>query len=93
MVFERPIVRSVQYLGNQEIKTKKLQEATGLKVGSPFDASANREAAKKIESLYRETEGYSEATVDIEKGSHRDDRDVVFRIHEGVKNRIIWARL
>ncbi|HET6327300.1 MAG TPA: BamA/TamA family outer membrane protein [Planctomycetaceae bacterium] len=89
-VFERPIVRSVQYLGNLEIKTKKLQEATGLKVGSPFDASANREAAKKIETLYRETEGYSEATVDLEKGGNRDDRDVVFRIHEGVKNRIIW---
>jgi outer membrane protein insertion porin family len=90
LVFERPIVRSVQYLGNKDIKTKKLEEATGLKVGSPFDASANREAAKKIESLYREQEGYSEATVDLERGGNRDDRDVVFRIHEGVKNRIIW---
>jgi outer membrane protein insertion porin family len=90
VVFERPIVRSVQYLGNKDIKTKKLEEATGLKVGSPFDASGNREAAKKIESLYREQEGYSEATVDLEKGGNRDDRDVVFRIHEGVKNRIIW---
>jgi outer membrane protein insertion porin family len=89
-VFERPIVRSVQYIGNHEVKTKKLEEATGLKVGSPFDPSANREAAKKIESFYREQEGYSEATVDLEKGGNRDERDVVFRIHEGVKNRIIW---
>ena len=40
LVFERPIVRSVQYLGNQDVKTKKLEEATGLKVGSPFDAGA-----------------------------------------------------
>jgi outer membrane protein insertion porin family len=90
VVLERPIVRSVQYIGNQEVKTKKLEEATGLKVGSPFDPSANREATKKIESLYREQEGFSEATVDLEKGGNRDDRDVVFRIHEGVKNRIIW---
>ena len=88
-VFERPIVRSVAYIGNKEVKTAKLAEATGLKVGSPFDASANVEAAKKIESFYRE-QGYSEATVDIEKGSHRDDRDVVFRIHEGVKQKIMW---
>src|SRR5580704_19596976 len=90
LVFERPIVRSVQYLGNHDVKTKKLEEATGLKLGSPFDASANREAAKKIETLYREQEGYSEATVDLEKGGNRDDRDVVFRIHEGMKQRIIW---
>jgi len=89
-VFERPIVRSVQYIGNKEVKTKKLEEATGLKVGSPFDASANREAAKKIESLYREQEGFSEATVDLEKGGNRDDRDVIFRIHEGVKQKIMW---
>jgi outer membrane protein insertion porin family len=88
-VFERPIVRSVQYVGNVGVKTKKLEEATGLKVGSPFDASANVEAAKKIESFYRD-EGYSEATVDLEKGGKRDDRDVVFRIHEGVKQKIMW---
>jgi outer membrane protein insertion porin family len=89
VVFERPIVRSVAYVGNLEIKTKKLEEATGLKVGSPFDASANVEAAKKIESFYRE-QGYSEATVDLEKGGKRDDRDVLFRIHEGVKQKIMW---
>jgi outer membrane protein insertion porin family len=89
VVFERPIVRSVEYVGAQEVKTKKLAEATGLKVGSPFDASANREAAKKLESFYRE-QGYSEATVDLEKGGNRDDRDVVFRIHEGVKQKIMW---
>jgi outer membrane protein insertion porin family len=89
-VFERPIVRSVQYIGNKDVKTKKLEEATGLKVGSPFDPSANREAAKKIESFYREQEGYSEATCDLEKGGNRNDRDVIFRIHEGMKQRIIW---
>ena len=89
VVFERPIVRSVAYVGNGQVKTKKLAEATGLKVGSPFDASANREAAKKIETFYRE-QGYAEATVDLEKGGNRDDRDVVFRIHEGPSEKIMW---
>ena len=48
VVFERPIVRSVAYVGNKEIKTKKLEEATGLKVGSPFDARPTSRRPRRL---------------------------------------------
>ena len=88
-VIERPIVHSVTYLGASEIKIKKLTEETGLKVGSPYDMSANKEAAKRLENFYHE-KGYTEATVDLVKGDNPDQRDVVFRIHEGVSQKIVW---
>ena len=88
-VIERPIVRSVVYLGAKEIKVKTLSQETGLKVGSPYDMSANKEAAKRLENFYRE-KGYTEATVDLIKGGKPEERDVVFRIHEGVKQKIVW---
>lgn len=88
-VIERPIVRSVTYLGANEVKTKKLAEETGLKVGSPYDMSANKEAAKRLESYYHD-KGYTEATVDLIKGNKPEERDVVFRIHEGVSQKVVW---
>jgi outer membrane protein assembly factor BamA len=89
IVLERPIVRSVEYKGNTDIKSSKLAAQSGLKVGSPYEVSFNREAAKRLESFYHEKD-YTEATVELEKGNSRDDRDVIFRIHEGPKQKIAW---
>jgi outer membrane protein insertion porin family len=88
-VIERPIVRSVKYLGASEVKPKKLAEETGLKVGSPYDMSANKESAKRLESYYHD-QGYTEATVDLISGDKPEQRDVVFRIHEGVSQKVVW---
>jgi outer membrane protein insertion porin family len=88
-VLERPIVRKVEYIGCKEIKAKKLAQETGLKVGSPYDMEANKQAAKRLETYYRE-QGYTEATVDLIQGSKPEERDVVFRIHEGVKQKVVW---
>ncbi|ADG68191.1 outer membrane protein assembly complex, YaeT protein [Planctopirus limnophila DSM 3776] len=83
-VLERPIVRDVQYIGNQKIKTSVFEGLTNLKPGSPYDISANRECARRIEAHYKD-KGYSFATCTLEKGDSRDEREVVFRIHEGPK--------
>jgi outer membrane protein insertion porin family len=88
-LIERPIVHSVKFLGASEIKPKKLTEETGLRVGSPYDMSANKEAAKRIESYYHE-KGYTEATVDLISGNKPEERDVVFQIHEGVSQKVVW---
>lgn len=101
-VVERPIVRSVTYLGLkkpngvQKLGTswglvkeevKKLESLTGLKKGSPYDISANKECARRIEQMYHE-KGYAFATVELEKGDQRDDREVVFRINKGPKVKV-----
>ncbi|MGE3313768.1 MAG: outer membrane protein assembly factor, partial [Planctomycetaceae bacterium] len=88
-VVERPVVHKVQYVGNEKIKDKDLAARTGLVVGSPFDVSGNREAARRLEAYYHE-KGYMDATVTLQKGNNKDDREVIFRIHEGPKVRVVW---
>ena len=49
--------------------------------------SINRESARRIEAHYRE-KGFAFATVELEKGDSKDDREVIFVIHEGPKVRV-----
>jgi outer membrane protein insertion porin family len=86
-VTERPIVRSVQFIGNKKIKTGELQAHVGLRTGSGFDVAANRESVQRIMSLYRE-KGYRFAKVELSKGGNPEDRDVIFVIEEGPKVRV-----
>ncbi|HET6423964.1 MAG TPA: POTRA domain-containing protein [Planctomycetaceae bacterium] len=84
-LLERPIVRNVEYRGCQKIKQAKLESLTNLKVGSsPYDVSANRECARRIEELYHE-KGFAFATVELVRGDDKNDREVVFEINEGPK--------
>ena len=83
-VLERPIVRRVEYKGLKKVKQKVFDSMTQLKPGSPFDVSSNRECARRIEEYYRD-KGFAFATVTLEKGDDRDDREVVFLISEGPK--------
>ena len=85
-VLERPIVTKVEYKGNKKLKTKVFESMTQLKPGSPYDVSANRECARRIEEHYHE-KGFAFATVELERGDVRNDPDrvVVFLINEGPK--------
>lgn len=86
-VIERPVVRRVVYEGNKRITTKALSKITGLKPGSPFVVSANRESARRIKKYYFE-KGFIFAKVELERGGKKDDNEVVFRIEEGPKVRV-----
>ena len=77
-VLERPIVRRVEYKGLKKVKQKVFDAMTQLKPGSPFDVSSNRENARRIEEHYHE-KGFAFATVNLEKGNDRNDREVVLR--------------
>lgn len=87
-ILERPIVRNVEYRGLKKMKQAKLEALTNLKIGSPYDVSANRECARRIEEMYHE-KGFAFATVELEKGNHPDDREVVFLIEEGPKVSVV----
>jgi len=86
-VIERPVVKRVVYKGNKKISSKKLASLTGLKQGSPFDVSANRQSVRRILAHYKE-KGFAFAKVELERGGEKDDREVVFRIDEGPKVRV-----
>ena len=81
-VVERPIVRRIEYRGNEKVKTKRLSAITGIKPGSPYDPSINLEAARRLEDHYRE-KGYAFAKVTLLKGGSSEDREVLFEIVEG----------
>lgn len=83
-VIERPMVEKVEFRGNDRIKTGYLEKLTGLKSGSPFDVSVNREAAKRIEEHYK-SKGFPYTKVTLEKGDRREDRQVIFVVDEGPK--------
>ncbi len=86
-VLERPIVRKVEYRGLVKIKKKHIAPITGLKIGSPFDVSANKESARRIERYIKE-KGHTFAKVELLKGDRKTDREVIFQISEGPKVKI-----
>ncbi len=81
-VVEKPMLENVTYIGNKRCKDDELSEMTGLEVGGAFDVGANREAAHRIESHYRD-KGYNHVKVELEKGDWPEHREVVFKIEEG----------
>ena len=86
-VVEKPILRSVRFVGNDKIKTKHLEALTGLVPGHGFDVAANQEAALRIKQHYQE-KGFYFADVTLSEGDDPDDRSVVFEIDEGKKVRV-----
>ena len=83
-VVERPMITGIRYEGNKRIDDDDLAEATGLRTGSPFDISANREAVRRIQKVYQE-KGFPFAKITLDSGGQRADREVIFRIDEGQK--------
>ncbi len=81
-VTERPIVRSVKFVGNKKIKDKVIRSWTGLEAGSPYDPMANKEAVERIKQEYKE-KGHYHVRVELRQGSQPSDRDVIIEIKEG----------
>lgn len=90
-VVERPVLLSVTFQGNKDIKTKKLEDLIGLKAGGAYDVSINREALRRIEDHYHE-KGYTFAQVSLARGDSKEDREVVFDIVEGPKVKVASVR-
>lgn len=86
-VSERPIVRYVEYLGNYEVRTKKLAKETGLKEGGPVDPYAVQEAKRRILEYYHRN-GYNHAQVSVMEGDKPTDQGIVFVINEGISQKI-----
>jgi outer membrane protein insertion porin family len=87
-VVERPVIRYVQYLGNEGIKDKKLAKETELKVGGSVDPYAVEEARRKLIALYH-TNGYNDVQITVVEGTKPTDHGVVFVINEG-KSKKVW---
>ncbi len=82
-VTERPLIASLQVLGNKEHSSESLQEDIGLKVGDPL-SDPNIEAARlTIELRYKE-DGFPLVRVGVDEAAKKRG-EVIYRIVEGPK--------
>jgi outer membrane protein insertion porin family len=86
-VVERPVIRYVTYLGNDGLRTTKLEKETDLKIGGPVDPYAVQEARRRLVELYHRN-GYNNAQVIIFEGDKPTDHGITFIINEGAAQKI-----
>ena len=94
---ERPIFHSVKVVCNEDkspfgvfssLNQRKFKEVAGIKEGDPVDPQLVLHAREKLKEYLR-SEGFDRASVVIGEGDRATDRNVVFIINEGVKQRVL----
>ena len=86
-LFERPTIATVRYIGNRMYLDKKLTKETDLKAGDALDLFSIEDAKRKIEELYHE-HGFPKAHVSVLEGLQPGERNVVFYVNEGPREKI-----
>ncbi|MDI6792935.1 MAG: outer membrane protein assembly factor BamA [bacterium] len=77
---ERPLIASISFEGNKDIKSKKLLKESGLKEGDSFDPYALIEAERKITAYYKE-KGYL-STCKAETKETENGVEITFKISQ-----------
>ncbi len=91
-VVERPVIRYIEYIGNEGLRNKRLAKETDLQQGGPVDPYMVEEARKKLLDLYHNN-GFNHAQISVLEGNKPTDQGVVFAIDEGPRQRICASRL
>ena len=78
-VVERPTLRYVRYVGNNQFNSRTLRKKAEIDVGDAMDPYVVEEARRRIESHYHE-KGYEAARVTTVEGSKPGDKWAVFLI-------------
>ena len=94
IVKERPRIGSVEYRGNKELNSTKIQEALekdriDLHVGNTIEQTLVRRAAESIRRAYTEG-GFEGVSVDtqMEDMNEPGEKRIVFVVNEGIKARV-----
>lgn len=90
-LLERPIIEYIKITGNEQIRKKTLLKEIGLKPGDGMDPYSVEEGRRKLLDFYH-SKGFSKVFIEIAEGNRPDDRGVIYVIHEGPKQRILWTR-
>jgi len=81
-VFERPTIRYIKFIGNEDLSDDTLLKKSGLKVGDALELYSIDEAVSKIEQYYHSV-GYVGARVYVQEGNQPQHKGVVIVVHEG----------
>ncbi len=88
-VWPKPSIRKLEWVGNERMKTSKLEGELGYKVGGLFDRQAFNTAFHKVQAYYVK-KGYFEAQLDYDviPDPNTDEVDITIRIQEGRSGRV-----
>lgn len=92
IISEKPIIRSVSFLGNERLEEGSLTKHAGLTKGDPLDPIALNSAKSRLVELYQD-KGMNQIDIQIRKGLKPSERDVEFLINEGPVERINSIRV
>jgi outer membrane protein insertion porin family len=92
IINEKPIIRSVSFLGNERMEEGPLKKHAGLTKGDPLDPIALNSAKGRLIELYQD-KGMNQIDIQIRKGLKPHERDVEFLINEGPVERINTIRV
>ena len=84
LVLERPVVRSIFFAGNAEVKTKKLRECIQIREGDHLKRYLLKLDEDKIREIYQ-GKGFSNIEVKSEEKKTDGYVNITFRIREGSK--------
>lgn len=87
IVFERPVIKNITFIGNEHISTKKLRETIDLFENQDLKHYILKLNEDKIIKLYHD-KGFLFAEVKTEEKSENGQIDIIFHIKEGEKVRI-----
>lgn len=92
IITEKPIIRSVSFLGNERLEEGPLKKHAGLSKGDPLDPIALNSAKSRLIELYQD-KGMNQVDIQIRRGLRPGERDVEFLINEGPVERINSIRV
>lgn len=87
VISERPIIRSVEFLGNERMNEGPLKKHAMLTKGDALDPISVNSAKGRLIELYKD-KGMNQVDIQVVKGLRTGDRDVHFLINEGPVERI-----
>ena len=87
IISERPIIRSVEFLGNERMNEGPLRKHAMLTKGDALDPISVNSAKLRLIELYKD-KGMNQVDIQVVKGLRTGDRDVHFLINEGPVERI-----
>ena len=87
IVAERPIIQSVEFLGNERMNEGPLKKHAGIQKGDALDPISINSARGRLVELYQD-KGMNQVDIQILKGLKPGERDVHFLINEGPVERV-----
>ena len=87
---ERPSIRRILFIGNDEVDTNDLKEVLKIKTYEIFDENLVRHSVREIQNYYKDKGFYlAEVSYDVQRNKEKKDEvDVLFRVEENDEIRV-----